>query len=59
MLASGCTFVWFALMPRELQLQVFGGSAHTFQHFEWDSEFAIAHRADRNRWSSSEPLEHP
>lgn len=47
-----------ALVLRELKLQVFHRSAHTFQHVQRNLEFAIASGANRNRRRGPQPFEH-
>jgi hypothetical protein len=46
-----------ALVSRELELEVFRGSAHAFQYFEWNFEFSVARSANRDRRGCSQPFE--
>jgi hypothetical protein len=57
-LASRKRFIRLALMLRELKFEMLHRPAHTFQHFERNSEFAIARTADCDSRGSSQPLEH-
>lgn len=47
-----------ALVLSKLKLKVFLSTRDSLQRGEWDFELVVTHRANRDRGSSSQPLEH-
>jgi hypothetical protein len=48
----------FAVVPRELQFKMVGGSGHPLQKIDRHSKFLIAESADRDGRRGSNPLQH-